>query len=104
MSQQRYELCKLLATLLLFSAAFSEAVGITGGPAQLKEAAGNVLCAFFPPQLQPWQASNPPLRQEMQEPDLFCRFYSAQGPAVGRCTLQLKAIFQLQCTAGRGGV
>lgn len=49
MSQQRYELCKLLATLLLFSAAFSEAVGVTGGPAQLKEAAGNVLCAFFPP-------------------------------------------------------
>lgn len=48
MSQQRYELCKLLATLLLFSAAFSEAVGVTGGPAQLKEAAGNVLCAFSP--------------------------------------------------------
>lgn len=29
-AQQRYELCKLLASLLLSLAAFSEAVGVTG--------------------------------------------------------------------------
>lgn len=101
-SQQGYEVCKLLATLLLFIAAFSEAVGVTGGQHSSPEAQGNVL--LFLPQLQPWQASNLPLCQEMQEPDLLCRFCSARGPAVGRCTLQLKAVFQLQCTAGWGGL
>lgn len=46
-AQQGYELCKLLATLLLFLAAFLEAVGVTGGQHSLREAVGNVL--FFPP-------------------------------------------------------
>lgn len=47
MSQQRNELYELLATLLLFLAAFSEAVGVTGGQHSSPEAAGNVL--FFTP-------------------------------------------------------
>lgn len=82
------ELCKLLAPLLLFLAAFSEALGLqvvsTAHQRQWE------MCFF--PQFQPWQASNPLLCQEMQEPDLLCRFYSAQGPAVGRCALQLRQL------------
>lgn len=70
MSQQGYEVCELLAALLLFLAAFSEAMGVTGGQHSSLEAVGNVLS--FLPQLQPWQASNLPLCQEMQEPDLLC--------------------------------
>lgn len=63
-------------------------------PAQLTGGIQEV-CSLF--QSQPWLAFNLPLCQGVPEPDLFCWFYSAQGPAVGRRTLQLRAIFQLQC-------
>lgn len=84
----------LLTICLLFLAPFLEAVGAAGGPAQLTRGSQEVW-GFF--QLQPCPAFNLPVRQEVQEPDLFCWFYSAQGPTVGRCTLQLKAIFHLRC-------